>query len=148
MSQEPALVGWESGCDRRGTMSLIWGCLSTVIACTWTILHLNPPSSVEASWRPRLRKVKWMLIAIFLPELIFAHAVCELKMAMDDLRDMKYRLNDCDNRYRWKISSKKSIKHLDRIPSRSRGGRLRSKHSSIDSRCQSRLSTARDILSD
>ena len=35
------------------------------------------------------RKTKWMIITIIFPEFIFAKAVCELQMAIEDLRELK-----------------------------------------------------------
>jgi hypothetical protein len=79
-------TGWHNGPAERGTMNLIWSCLTTVIACTWTILHLNVPGPLDGTWTKFWRKVKWMAITVIFPEFIFAKAVCELQMAVDDLR--------------------------------------------------------------
>ncbi|KAF2817076.1 uncharacterized protein BDZ99DRAFT_8476 [Mytilinidion resinicola] len=70
-------------------MTLVWTCLTTIIACTWTILHLNVPHPTESTWTIIRRKAKWMIATILFPEFIFSKAICELHMAIDDLHGMK-----------------------------------------------------------
>ncbi|KAF1959732.1 hypothetical protein CC80DRAFT_466828 [Byssothecium circinans] len=87
--QSPQLVGWRDGPKERGTIKLLWNCLTTIIACTWTILHLNVPHPDHSTKTKVLRKAKWMAMTILFPEFIFAKAVTELQMAIDDLYVMK-----------------------------------------------------------
>lgn len=61
------LVGWHDGSDHRGTWQIIVNCLTTIVACTWSIQHLNVPLPHEKVIRRRLRPLKWMLIAVFAP---------------------------------------------------------------------------------
>ncbi|KAF2006019.1 hypothetical protein P154DRAFT_423706 [Amniculicola lignicola CBS 123094] len=70
-------VPWQSGPQTRGTLNIIWSCLAVIIMSTYTVLHLNVPSVTR-------RKLKWMILAFLFPEFIFAYAVIELKMALDD----------------------------------------------------------------
>ncbi|OCL06695.1 hypothetical protein AOQ84DRAFT_410365 [Glonium stellatum] len=86
---EKRRTGWQAGPSQRGTITIIWSCLSTMIACTWTILHLNVPQQCDSGWRKFCRKTKWMITTILFPEFIFSKAVCELQMAVNDLYDMK-----------------------------------------------------------
>lgn len=86
---EKRQTGWQAGPSQRGTITIVWSCLSTVIACTWTILHLNVPRRCDSAWDKTRRKTKWMIITILFPEFIFSKAVCELQMAVDDLYAMK-----------------------------------------------------------
>ncbi|KUJ17152.1 uncharacterized protein LY89DRAFT_569766, partial [Mollisia scopiformis] len=88
-SQPLGKVGWEPGPTRRGTLTLVWSCLATIITCTWSILHLNVPARGDSAWTKRLRKLKWMCVTILFPEFIFAKAVCELKDAVDNTFEMK-----------------------------------------------------------
>ncbi|KAK4161343.1 hypothetical protein QBC43DRAFT_217806 [Cladorrhinum sp. PSN259] len=81
-------VGWAAGPTRRGTLTLLWGCLSTIFASTWTVLHLNVPHPDEPWWVTAGRKVKWMAITVLFPEFIFSKAVCELRQAVADLQHM------------------------------------------------------------
>jgi len=85
----PKYTGWQKGPAERGTMTILWSCLTTVFACTWTILHLNVPARDDGTWKKILRKTKWMVITVVFPEFIFAKAVCELQMAVEDLHELK-----------------------------------------------------------
>lgn len=66
-----------SSCNIRGTLDIVWSCLSILVLCTWTVLHLNVPQQSEVSgFRPRTvrtvsrlwHKVRWMLWNILAPE--------------------------------------------------------------------------------
>jgi hypothetical protein len=82
-------TGWHKGPAERGTITIIWSCLTTVFACTWTILHLNVPYYLESTLTKILRKTKWMAITVIFPEFIFAKAICELQMAIEDLHELE-----------------------------------------------------------
>lgn len=92
-------VGWHTGSSERGTITIIWTCLTTILACTWTILHLNVPGARDGAWTRFWRKMKWMAITIVFPEFIFAKAVCELQMAVEDLHESKIQ----EQAFGWKV---------------------------------------------
>ncbi|OAL03516.1 hypothetical protein IQ06DRAFT_108362 [Phaeosphaeriaceae sp. SRC1lsM3a] len=87
-SSTQLIVGWRDSSGERGTLEILWTCFTTVIACTWTILHLNVPGMQDGAWTKFWRKVKWMAITIVFPEFTFAKAVCELQMAVEDLHEL------------------------------------------------------------
>lgn len=70
--------------NTRGTMDLLWSSLLTIVACTWTIQHPNVPEQHEVlvgrkanflkAVKDCLNDAKWMIFAIFAPELIIAAA--------------------------------------------------------------------------
>ena len=93
-------VGWKAGPTQRGTLMLVYGCLSTIFASTWTVLHLNVPAPDDSAWTRGLRKTKWMAITILFPEFIFSKAVCELRLAVADLYSMHVKLEEAG--FRWK----------------------------------------------
>ena len=93
-------VGWKAGPTQRGSLMLIYGCLSTIFASTWTVLHLNVPAPDDSAWTRGLRKTKWMAITILFPEFIFSKAVCELRLAVADLYSMHVKLKEVG--FRWK----------------------------------------------
>ena len=93
-------VGWKAGPTQRSTLMLVYGCLSTIFASTWTVLHLNVPAPNDGAWTRGLRKTKWMAITILFPEFIFSKAVCELRLAVADLYSMHVRLERAG--FRWK----------------------------------------------
>lgn len=110
--------GWQNGPNQRGTITIIWSCLSTILACTWTILHLNVPGHEDSLLIRIRRKAKWMLITILFPEFIFSKAICELQMAVDDLYSMKQMGNTVcwDVEFSWKLKILHGMLHLIRKP--------------------------------
>jgi hypothetical protein len=40
-------VNFVSSADKRGTRDILFSCLFTIIACTWTVQHLNVPEQRE-----------------------------------------------------------------------------------------------------
>ncbi|PHH59480.1 hypothetical protein CDD80_1766 [Ophiocordyceps camponoti-rufipedis] len=97
-----SLVGWTSGPDQRGTMSIIWNCLATIIACTWTIHHLNVPKrplteirgitfdSSVSRWIPKfLRDLRWMFFTVIVPEFILSQAWDEVWSVRKVFQDLK-----------------------------------------------------------
>ena len=60
---------WVPDPDNRGTWSLLYSCVFTLVLCVWTAIHLNVPSYHESQISQWFRKVKWVLLAIIAPEL-------------------------------------------------------------------------------
>lgn len=90
--EKQVMVGWTAGPTQRGTVMLVYGCLSTIFASTWTVLHLNVPHPNDGVWTRTLRKIKWMAITILFPEFIFSKAVWELRLAVANLYAMHVEL--------------------------------------------------------
>ena len=62
----PSFVGTP---EIRGTMTILWSCIITLIACLYTALHLNVPGDTKAL--PMLReKFKWVIIGLVAPEIV------------------------------------------------------------------------------
>ncbi|KAJ4019515.1 hypothetical protein NW766_003249 [Fusarium irregulare] len=97
-------VGWQSSPRDRGTVTLIWGCVTTIFACSWTILHLNVPALTDSAWTRFLRKAKWMAITIVFPEFILSKAICDLRLALRELREFDENLRSNENDVKWKTS--------------------------------------------
>lgn len=66
--------GWVDGCDKRGTLDLLWSCLSTLFICLWIMVHLNLPATHESYWDNFLRKLRWFVMAALLPEVLLLAA--------------------------------------------------------------------------
>lgn len=83
-------VGWQAGDDDRSTWDIISNCLLTILACTWSVQHLNVPGPIDTDgkWARFFRNVKWMVINILFPEFIVLHAALELVMAVKGLEEM------------------------------------------------------------
>ncbi|KAF2758485.1 hypothetical protein EJ05DRAFT_510406 [Pseudovirgaria hyperparasitica] len=63
------LVGWVDGPDRRGTLSILISCLTTLLLCTWSAMHLNVPKRHVNEVSYIKTQVFWSLVGIFGPEL-------------------------------------------------------------------------------
>ncbi|KAI9152264.1 hypothetical protein HJFPF1_09493 [Paramyrothecium foliicola] len=81
-------TGWVAEPQQRGTMSILVTCTFTLILCVYTAVHLNiPPAGEPQRWQ-LLRKAKWVLIAIFAPEVVLYTAVEQFHSAWAFCRDM------------------------------------------------------------
>jgi hypothetical protein len=69
-----AKQGWQSGGNDRSSFDILWGCFSTIFACTWTVLHLNVSHPRESESRIFWRQVKWFILTILIPEYLVAVA--------------------------------------------------------------------------
>ncbi|KGO36578.1 hypothetical protein PEXP_104390 [Penicillium expansum] len=98
-------VGWQDGPNRRGTWDIVLSCLTTILACTWTIQHLNVPgqSDHDGIVRITVQRLKWMAISVLLPEFILAHAFFELILAVQGTEDVKKYTHKKVAKYPWMI---------------------------------------------
>jgi hypothetical protein len=87
-------VNFVSSPDSRGTLDILWSCLFTLVACTWTIQHLNVPEQQKgpagdhSSWCDFKRalkgfwtNLKWMIATMLAPEYILGKALGDLVAA-------------------------------------------------------------------
>lgn len=98
-----------SGPNTRGTLSILWNCLSIILLCTWNIQHLNIPAqrpilgdeipwlkrTCKTSWWKILdtgKQLKWMLFTILIPEYIMGKAWGDRQAAIG-VRDFFRRRN-------------------------------------------------------
>lgn len=63
-------VGWTDEPPGRGTLSILVSCISTLVLCVYSAIHLNLPSRNEGRFQYMWRHFKWSLIGIFGPELV------------------------------------------------------------------------------
>ncbi|KAJ6565585.1 hypothetical protein DFH09DRAFT_1278624 [Mycena vulgaris] len=65
----------------RRLFDIIWGCLTTIFACTWVSVHPNVPPP-DQSWLALLsRRLRMMFIAVIAPELMVGFAARQLFVA-------------------------------------------------------------------
>lgn len=64
------IVGWVSDPNGRGTSSLVLSCLLTLSLCVWSALHLNIPAKGESRRQYWLRRVKWSICGVLIPEIV------------------------------------------------------------------------------
>ncbi|CAI7642055.1 unnamed protein product [Penicillium discolor] len=46
-SNSTALEGWQLDDNTRSSWDILWTCVSTILACTWTALHISVPTRAE-----------------------------------------------------------------------------------------------------
>jgi hypothetical protein len=90
-------VNYVSGPNVRGTLTILWNCLSIVLLCTWNILHLNIPASrshtqslvKRALWAilDSRTKVKWMIFTVLAPEYLVGKALNDWLSARWEFED-------------------------------------------------------------
>ena len=89
---KPVVPNLQRKLTLRGTLSILWTNLFTIIACTWSIQHLDVPEQRlgrDPGWRGDFkwkmkgiwRTTKWMLITIIAPEIVLIKAVFDVLVA-------------------------------------------------------------------
>lgn len=84
----------------RGTLDILWSCLFTVIACTWTIQHLNVPeqrkgqdhgiiSNIKWELKHIFTSTKWMLATVLAPEMLLAKNTGDLSDVKRDIKELQ-----------------------------------------------------------
>ncbi|KAK4158965.1 hypothetical protein QBC43DRAFT_305070 [Cladorrhinum sp. PSN259] len=61
---------WVNAPNMRGTSSILYSCVLTLVACIYTALHLNIPHRNATFSQLLMIKMKWVLIALIAPELV------------------------------------------------------------------------------
>ena len=68
--QETIAPPWVSSPSTRGTFEILYSCSFTLALCVYTAIHLNVPPRKENKLSFYLRKAKWVVIALFGPEVV------------------------------------------------------------------------------
>ncbi|KAJ6573035.1 hypothetical protein DFH09DRAFT_916269 [Mycena vulgaris] len=77
-------------------LDIIWGCLTTIFACTWVSVHPNVPPP-DQSWLALLwRRLQMMLMAVITPEVMVGFAARQLFVAWRFSRSMYAPLTLCE----------------------------------------------------
>src|SRR6266567_3718112 len=69
------VLGWVSSPDGRGTIDIVWSCVSTTFLCSWTVLCLNVPALGDGPWHMFRRKIYLSGLAVIGPEFLFQIAL-------------------------------------------------------------------------
>ncbi|KAJ5097034.1 hypothetical protein N7456_007755 [Penicillium angulare] len=80
-SSSTALEGWKLDDNSRSSWDILWTCLSTIFACTWTALHLSVPRSSRSDGQNIMRKIVAWIFATIAPEFMAGTASQELWVA-------------------------------------------------------------------
>lgn len=87
-------VSYVAAPNVRGSTNLVWTSVTTLVACTFTVLHLNVPKQYHGpapSWREYIFRLPiwsllfWCFVTIFVPEIPLMKALYDLQDAMVQL---------------------------------------------------------------
>jgi hypothetical protein len=79
---------WVPKASYRGTWDILYSCTITLGLCVYTAIHLNIPSLEESRFSFYLRKTKWVVIAVFAPQVVLYTAWTQWYMARDIVRTL------------------------------------------------------------
>ena len=82
---------WMSSPPYRGTLDILWSCIITLTACIYTAIHLNVPPLQEGRFVPLWRKIKWVALALFAPEVVLYTASVqynEARLLVDQMNSL------------------------------------------------------------
>jgi hypothetical protein len=74
---------WHPEPRGRGTFNILSTCLTTMILCVWTAVHLNIPEHNGGTRQKFLRKPGWLLLALLAPEIVVWNAWEQRKVARE-----------------------------------------------------------------
>lgn len=60
---------WVASPEIRGTTTILWSCIITLVACIYTALHLNVPANTR-KMSMLGEKLKWVFIGLIAPEVV------------------------------------------------------------------------------
>ncbi|KAK3389910.1 hypothetical protein B0H63DRAFT_105505 [Podospora didyma] len=72
-------LGWTPEPDGRGTFGILRSCIATLALCVYSSIHINLAAAHDSKTTVYLRKAKWVVIAMFAPELVVYVAWCQLR---------------------------------------------------------------------
>ncbi|KAE9380856.1 hypothetical protein N431DRAFT_540373 [Stipitochalara longipes BDJ] len=86
----------------RTVFDILWSCLFTIFACTWTVQHLNVPlqreeCDIKPGWKGNVKyalknfwtSATWMIITILAPEVLISLNTGQLTSAMNIVHRLK-----------------------------------------------------------
>lgn len=81
--------GWQFEDSDRSSWDIVWTCLTTIFACTWTILHQNVPARHVSENQVTAFKLLTWTMTVLAPELLFL-------MALDEFWDSRAMARRCN----------------------------------------------------
>ena len=70
----PTLNGWVDQPNQRGTIDIVWSCVTTLAICCSVMIHLNVPAKRDTQWTLTFRKARWLTLALLAPEIVMLFA--------------------------------------------------------------------------
>ncbi|KAL4879219.1 hypothetical protein BJY04DRAFT_229174 [Aspergillus karnatakaensis] len=92
------LESWRFNNDTRSSWQIVYPCLTTVFACTWTIIHLRVPRHGSCAWLTSTQKLTGWLMTLLVPEGVGYWAAVELTQARALVR--RYSLAELESNRR------------------------------------------------
>ncbi|KAK0648035.1 hypothetical protein B0T16DRAFT_327440, partial [Cercophora newfieldiana] len=80
-------VVWRSEPATRGTFTLLSTSVITLLLCVWSSIHLNLPGSNTDPFASFLRRLKWISIGLFIPEVLVVTALDQYARAREITRE-------------------------------------------------------------
>ena len=68
--ERSSILGWQPGCNTRGTWDIIWSCTQTVGLCAWVSVCANCPAPNKGDWDLATDKFFFLLMTLLGPELL------------------------------------------------------------------------------
>ena len=84
-------LGWTQTPNVRGSIDIIYTCIAIFFLGAWNVLHLNIPTALDTQRTIFFRKLKWMFIALCVPELVTGIAFNQWRFAWNIRRNLKNR---------------------------------------------------------
>lgn len=109
-------VGYVGAPSVRSSLEIFWSCLFAMVACTWTIQHLNIPEQrhprdrsfwhdIKYGVSSFLTSFKWMLVTMIAPEVILGLAVGDFFAARKLKRQIDtWKAERKIENYEWSLS--------------------------------------------
>ena len=82
------MQGWVESPSQRGTVDIIWSCVTTLAICCWVMVHLNVPAKDDGFWTLFIRRARWLMFALLSPELVMLFACGQWASAQRSVADM------------------------------------------------------------
>lgn len=76
------VLGWQPGCNTRGTWDIIWTCTQTIALCAWVAVCPNIPAPDHGPWALYIDKFYFFLLTLLGPEFIFFLAFGQFQSAV------------------------------------------------------------------
>lgn len=121
-SSTTPLLSWQFDSNSRSSWDILWTCLSTIFACTWTLLHMDVPPRNMSVARCTINKIRLWVLTILAPEIMFLRATSQLA----DAKTLRKVCNKAQNTRDTKSSEPKlwlsqrttpleRVQHLDHV---------------------------------
>ena len=75
--------------EGRGTLNILFSCMTTIFLCSWSVLCLNIPEPGGSRWAYLKYKLRWQLFAIFFPEVLTSMAAEQWESANQNVQEFR-----------------------------------------------------------